>query len=126
MEADPRFGLLGDTLLAEGIQAESADLVIALAVDDREATGVHVELTKFGDHPRIGPKIHLLVPLRPSRTHRALLLEASGKVPQDRRFEYTADQYVSCLEMRAKARAWIEAVRKEKSLSLLRRGGQAE
>lgn len=122
MDADPRFGEFPDTLTAEGIQAEAADIVIALAVDSRDVTGVHVELTKFGDHERIGPKIHLLLPRKPHAEHRPLILEAATHVPEPRRFDYTAEQYEDCQQMRAKAKQWVEEMRRQTYLRLVRSG----
>jgi hypothetical protein len=120
--AEPAFAQLDDTLLAVRIQAEQADIVIALAVDDREVTGVHVELTKMGDHETIGPKIHLFAPKRPAAAIRPLILEAASKVPEPRRFDYMAAQYTDCNQIRAKAIRWVEEVRRQKFLRLLREG----
>lgn len=122
MDADPHFGEIGDTMVAEGIQAEAADVVIALAVDSRDVTGVHAELTKFGDHPRTGPKIRLLAPIRPRGAGRPLILEAADMVPEARRFDYSDAQYQDCQEIRARARRWVAEVRREKFLRLVRDG----
>jgi hypothetical protein len=122
MEADPRFGDLQDTLLAEEIQAEAADIVIALAVDDRNASGVHVELSHFAGHPRIGPKLRLLAPLRPKTSGGPLILEAAARLPDPQRFDYTPTQYDDCEQMRAKVRRWVEEARRAKYLRALRAG----
>lgn len=120
--SDERFAEFPDTLTREGVHAEAADIVIALAVDSRDVTGVHTELTKFGDHPRIGPKIHLFVPRRPAAAFRPLILEAADHVPEARRFDYTPAQYDDCHQIRAKASQWVEELRRERYLFLVRSG----
>ena len=116
---------MDDIFLAEEIQGEAADLVIALDVDDRSVIGVHAELIRFGTHPRIGPKIHLFTPRRPATGSQArpLILEAARQVSDARKFEYTPDQYDDCQQIRAKASAWVEAARREKFLADFRARG---
>lgn len=126
MDADERFGELGDVLLAEGIQAEGADLVIALAVADRKVTGVHAELTRFGDHERIGPKIRLFNPRLKRQERNPLLLAAAYAIPEASRFDYTTEQFVDCQNMRAKARGWVNEVRRAKFLSAIKAGSLAQ
>jgi len=121
-DSEPRFSELQDILLAQEIQADEADIVICLVVDDPVVSGAPAEILEFRRHPRIAPKIRLLLPMEARQIGQGLLYQGCMQFPSNQSFRYTTKQYKQCDAIRAKCRQWVEAVRKEKHLEQWREG----
>jgi len=111
---DERFSRVLDSYEAQELQAEVADIIICLEVEDPSVTGPLGEILKWGPHPVFQDKIRLLAHKKTLSSSKGFLSQAARLFPPHLTYTYTSAQFESCVDIRSKCDQWVDAVRKQK------------
>jgi len=113
-QRDDRFKKMLDPYKAQELQAEAADIIICLQVDDPSVTGPPGEVLKWGEDPLFQAKIRLLAHKRTLSSPKGFLHHATQSFPSHLTFPYSTAQFEACVDIRAKCDEWVSAARKDK------------